>query len=304
MDKKYLIGFIGQGWIGKNYADSFVDRGYDVVRYGLEAEHVGNKAKIALCDFVFIAVPTPTTPQGFDDRHVRSALTLVGEGKTAVIKSTIPPGTTRALQEAHPSITVIHIPEFLREAHARNDVDNPARLIVGIPHETESHRMSAEVLLQILPPAPHSRIVSAHEAEFIKYTHNAMGYATVVFMNVLYDLAQKEGVDWSLIKEAIIKNPWFPEKYLEPVHQGGRGAGGDCFIKDFAALTEMYKKDLPHDKKGIAFLDAMAAKNNQLLRDSGKSLELLKGVYGDDAVCVCKNAGNHLERECEPSVKI
>ncbi len=279
---KPLIGFIGQGWIGKNYADSFVDRGYGVVCYGLEAEYRDNKELIQKCDFVFIAVPTPTTPEGFDDRHVRGALLLVGGGKTAVIKSTIPPGTTRLLQEAHPHITVIHIPEFLREAHARHDVDNPARVLIGIPHQTPVHRERAQILMQILPKASHTLIMSAHEAEFIKYAHNALGYSTVVFMNVLYDLAAKEGIDWSLVKESIIKNPWFPEKYLDPVHQGGRGAGGDCFIKDFAALTEMYKSELPEDKKGIAFLDSMAAKNNQLLRDSDKSIQLLDGVYGKE----------------------
>ena len=123
----------------------------------------------------------------------------------------------------------------------------------------------------------------AREAEFIKYTHNTLGYVTVVFTNVLYDLAQAHGIEWAMIKEAIINNPWFPEKYLDPIHQGGRGAGGDCFIKDFASLNEMYKKEFPNDAKGIAFLDAMARKNNQLLRESGKSIELLDGVYGKEA---------------------
>jgi len=27
------VGFIGQGWIGKNFADSFEARGFDVVRF-------------------------------------------------------------------------------------------------------------------------------------------------------------------------------------------------------------------------------------------------------------------------------
>ena len=36
MKARQKIGFIGQGWIGKNYADDFVERGYDVVRYDLE----------------------------------------------------------------------------------------------------------------------------------------------------------------------------------------------------------------------------------------------------------------------------
>ena len=32
--KDLKIGFIGQGWIGRHYADNFVDRGYEnIVRY-------------------------------------------------------------------------------------------------------------------------------------------------------------------------------------------------------------------------------------------------------------------------------
>jgi len=57
-----IIGFIGQGWIGKNYADDFEKRGYETVRYSLEKPYVDNKEKIKDCDLVFIAVPTPTTP--------------------------------------------------------------------------------------------------------------------------------------------------------------------------------------------------------------------------------------------------
>jgi predicted dinucleotide-binding enzyme len=34
--KKPLIGFIGQGFIGKNYANDFEKRGYEVIRYANE----------------------------------------------------------------------------------------------------------------------------------------------------------------------------------------------------------------------------------------------------------------------------
>lgn len=281
--KNITIGFIGQGWIGKNYADSFVDRGFEVIRYGLEPEYMGNKEKIKDADVVFLAVPTPSTPQGFDDRHVRQALALVGDGKIAVIKSTIPPGTTRTLLEEYPHLYIIHVPEFLREAHARYDVDHPERALIGIAEDTPEYRERAALLREILPSAPYTRIMLAREAEFMKYTHNTLGYATVVFMNILYDLSCAQNIDWDIVKESITKNPWFPEKYLDPVHQGGRGAGGDCFIKDFAALNEMYKKEFPKDLKGNALLDAMVAKNNQLLRESGKSLDLLDGVYGKES---------------------
>ena len=44
------IGFIGQGWIGKNYADNFEKRGFAVVRYSLEEPHVKNGDKIGECN--------------------------------------------------------------------------------------------------------------------------------------------------------------------------------------------------------------------------------------------------------------
>jgi len=122
---KPLIGFIGQGWIGRNYANDFEARGYEVVRYSLEEPHINNKDLIKDCDVVFIAVPTPTTPQSFDGHIVEEALMLVGKGKTAVIKSTILPGTTKKFQETYPEIIIMYMPEFLSEATAAYDAAHP-----------------------------------------------------------------------------------------------------------------------------------------------------------------------------------
>ncbi|MBI3627961.1 MAG: hypothetical protein HY220_04450, partial [Candidatus Sungbacteria bacterium] len=93
--KDLKIGFIGQGWLGKNYADDFEERGFPVVRYSLEEPYRANKDKIASCDIVFVAVPTPTTPQGFDGSLVSKVVPLVGEGKIAVVRSTLRPGFTK-----------------------------------------------------------------------------------------------------------------------------------------------------------------------------------------------------------------
>lgn len=278
------IGFIGQGWVGKNYADSFEDRGFRVIRYALEEPYRQNESKIATCDVVFIAVPTPTTPSGFDGSILRSVLPLVGAGKVAVIKSTIPPGTTRILSNEHPNKYIVHVPEFLREAYARHDVDHPERLIVGVPSDSAQYNEKAELVASVHPEAGHTQITSAEEAEFIKYTHNTLGYATIVFTNVLYDLAVQHGVEWGKVREAILNNSWFPSKYIDPVHKGGRGAGGACFIKDFAALRDLYGKSAEPDSAGLALLRAFEEKNNELLRASGKDLHILRAVYGDDAV--------------------
>src|SRR3989344_1010302 len=131
------VGFIGQGWGGKSYADDFENRGFDVVRYSMEKPYAANKNKIKDCDIVFVAVPTPTTSAGFDDSIVRSVIKLVGKNKIAVIKSTVLPGTTDSVQKENPEILVMHSPEFLDEVSAAHDAAHPKRNIIGIPKESE-----------------------------------------------------------------------------------------------------------------------------------------------------------------------
>ncbi len=277
---KPLIGFIGQGWIGKNYANDFESRGFTTVRYALEPEYIGNKDKIAECDIVFIAVPTPTTPKGFDASIVESALALVGKGKIAVLKSTILPGTTTQLQEAYPQIVLLYSPEFLSEATAAHDAAHPFANIIGLSKDDEAHRAAAQQVLAVLAPAPFTQMCTSTEAEFIKYSHNLNGYFQIMLANALYDAAVPLGANWEVVRGALDHDPYVANRYGRPVHKTGRGAGGGCFIKDFAAFRTLYQKLLPNDQKGLAMLQALEQKNIELLRQSGKDLDLLNGVYG------------------------
>ncbi|HEX8591413.1 MAG TPA: hypothetical protein VF696_01525, partial [Candidatus Paceibacterota bacterium] len=275
---------IGQGFVGRSYADNFEARGYTTVRYALEAPYVGNKSRIKECDLVFIAVPTPSTPDGFDVGIVREALALVGSGKIAVIKSTILPGTTEMLQREFPDRVVLVSPEFLSEATAAHDAAHPYSNIIGLPTESEMHREAANQLLTMLPKAPFVLICRSVEAEVVKYSHNVNGYVLVVLFNLLYDFAERNGADWSNVQAALAADPYISSYYTRPVHKSGRGAGGYCFIKDFAAFRELYGRTLPDDKDGMAIMTALERKNIALLLASGKSLDLLEGVYGKDAL--------------------
>jgi UDPglucose 6-dehydrogenase len=306
--KKKVIGFIGQGWVGKHYADDFENRGFAVIRYSLEEPYRKNGEKIKEADIVFIAVPTPTTPQGFDDSILRQAVKKVGRGKTAVIKSTILPGTTESIQKENPDIYILYSPEFLTEATAAYDAANPLRNIIGLPVDSAEYRARAKEVMAILPRAPYELICFAREAEMTKYGGNNWFYFKVIFVNLLYDLAQKLGCRWEVIKEAMAADPRigsshlnpvhqsgtkggearpalkFNELHLEPVHKSGRGAGGHCFIKDFAAFHELYEKLFPDDKFSLKLLQAVRDKNIDLLLSSKKDLDLLAGVYGEDVV--------------------
>jgi len=278
---KPIIGFIGQGFIGKNYADDFELRGYTTVRYALEEPYRGNKEQIKDCDIVFIAVPTPTTPEGFDDSLVRGAIELVGEGKIAVVKSTIVPGTTKTFQTQYPNHIVFYSPEFLSEATAAEDAAHPFSNIVGATIDDEAHRVAAEQVHAVLPPAPYSLTCDSTEAELIKYAHNGSGYMEIIFFNLMYELAQKSGVNWAPIQEALQADPYIAHRYAKPIHKTGRGAGGHCFIKDFAALRGLYTEKVG-DALGIEAFKAIEKKNIALLKGSGKDLDLLKGVYGEN----------------------
>lgn len=274
------IGFIGQGWIGKNYANDFEARGYEVIRYGLEPEYSANKELIATCDIVLIAVPTPTTPEGFIIDTVRKVLPLVGKEKIAIIKSTILPGTTEALQSEFPDIFVMHSPEFLVEKTAAYDAAHPNRNIIGIPFDNDAYRERAKQVLSVLPKAPYEVVMTARDAEFVKYAGNCFLFTKVVYMNILYDLVQSVGGDWGLVRDALIHDPRIGVSHTQPVDQSGRGAGGHCFIKDFEAFRKMYRETVD-DTTGNALLQALTEKNIDLLSSSNKDIDLLTGVYGE-----------------------
>ncbi|MCR4322881.1 MAG: hypothetical protein NUV61_02235 [Candidatus Azambacteria bacterium] len=280
MEKK--IGFIGQGWIGRNYADDFERRGFGVVRYSLEEPYAQNKEKIAECDIVFIAVPTPTTPKGFDGSIVQSVLALIGEEKTAVIKSTILPGTTKELQKQYPHINLLFSPEFLSEKTAAQDAANPFANIVGVPARDDRYERAATRVHRVLPKASFTLTCDSDEAEIIKYAHNISGYTQIITFNLLYDFARSMGHDWSNIGKAIAADPFMSGYYANPVHKSGRGAGGNCFIKDFAAFTNIYEESVLNDEKGVRVLRSLESKNKELLTKSKKNPDILKNVYGEE----------------------
>ena len=281
------IGFIGQGFIGKNYADDFEERGYEVVRYAREDKYSGNKNKIKECDIVFIAVPTPTTPKGFDYSIVEGVIELIGKGNVAVIKSTMQPGSTEKIAKKYPDVFVMHSPEFLKEKTAAFDAANPDRNIIGISLDTAEYNKKAKMVMDVLAKAPYNKIMDVRSAELVKYIGNCFLMTKVVFFNVMYDIAEKLDLNWEDVRDSVANDPRIGESHTKVKHQSGhggpvaRGAGGHCFIKDFAAIRELHEKILAEDKTGLNVLKSIEDKNIKLLKSSGKDLDLLCDIYGE-----------------------
>lgn len=277
-----LIGFVGQGYVGGSYANNFEKRGYKIVRYSLEAQWIANKKNIRDCDIVFVCVPTPTTPKGFDVSIVESGLSLMGKSSIAVVKSTMQPGTTKNLQKKFPHLTILCSPEFLSVASAQEDADNPFSNIVGIPSRSAKHMSAAKKIHSVLPKAPFSLICDSTEAELIKYAHNLSGYMQVLTFNLIYDMARHFKSRWEPIQKAIEADPMICNRYSNPVHKSGRGAGGACFIKDMAAFAKLYARTVRRPE-GVALLSAAQKNNIALLSETRKDMDLLRAVYGSAA---------------------
>ena len=275
------IGFVGQGFVGKNIANDIESRGYTVVRYALEPEYIGNRESLVQCEIVFIAVPTPTTPHGFNFSIVEESLTFLTSGTIAVIKSTLLPGTTRTLQERFPHLIILFSPEFLCETTAAHDAANPIMNVLGVFSNSTDHRTAAETVMCILPKSANAFIVSTEAAELFKYVHNIHGFMRVVFSNLCYDLGGMFNVMWEQVEQIMNVDPMMSSYYNSPLHKSGRGAGGHCFIKDMAAFSRLYAEQYPEDQKGIAVFRSMELKNLELLSLTGKSQDLVQDVYGD-----------------------
>lgn len=277
--KKPVIGYVGQGYVGKTSADNFERRGFTVIRYALEPEYRGNKEKIKDADIVFVAVPTPTTERGHRTDIVEDAVSLARPGAIVVIKSTILPGTTSRVQKKFPKLIVLNNPEFLSEKTAQKDTDEPFTNIIGMPLKNAKHKKAAQLVQTIIPRAPFKLICSSEEAEIFKYSHNVNGYMQILTFNLMYDMARHFGAKWEPIAKAIEADPLIPNRYANPVHKSGRGAGGACFIKDFSAFAKHHHKLIGH-AKASAFMRAAEAHNIALLNETNKDIELLKAVYG------------------------
>jgi UDPglucose 6-dehydrogenase len=131
------------------------------------------------------------------------------------------------------------------------------------------------------------RTVTSEEAELIKYGGNSFLAMKVIYMNLLYDLAQNIGASHDVVAEAMAADSRIGSSHMKVVdnsgHAGalaGRGAGGHCFPKDLAALRAFYADECPDDVAGALVLRALEEKNVALLRGSGKDLNLLEGIYG------------------------
>ena len=277
------ISVVGLGFVGLSTAVYFADQGYNVIAssnqqrkvelirkgvapfFELELEPmlrkalknrklrvvVGRETAVLDTDITFITVGTPSLPDGSTDltfvkataKEIGAALKRKQSYHLIVIKSTVPPGTSKNVvkpivekyseQKAGEDFGLAMSPEFLREGSSMYDIANPDRVLIG-----EYDERSGDILEELYRELYKDKVpilrMSLASAELAKYASNAFLATKISFINQMANICERiPGVDVVEIAHAMGLDPRIGPEFL----RAGAGWGGSCFPKDTKALV-------------------------------------------------------------------
>jgi len=276
MNMKAKIGIVGQGFVGTAIKEGlnhlFNMQTYD--KFKKEASTCASLQELSKkVEILFVCLPTPMNKDGSCNlsiiESVVEELDRYGNNNIAVIKSTIPPGTTERLNSQCQNLKVVFSPEFLTEANFIDDFKNQNRIIIGGPRPA-----STKVKNLFTKAFPEVNIIKtgSNTAESVKYFTNCFLTVKVGFANEFKQICDKMDVDFDKVVEYGLYDERIGPTHLSvPGPDGKPGFGGSCFPKDLNALISVASQ------YGVDAKILNATWNKNLEVRPEKDWELLKG---------------------------
>lgn len=273
--EKATVGLVGHGYIGKA-VDHFFNRHCRVLVYDKNKPELQTLEQVVReSEIIFIAVPTPMTPDGhFYTGIVEGVISEIREEALrqnrnldefiVIVKSTVYPGFTKEMQVKYFGMRIVFSPEFLTERNSIADFLHANRIIVG-GHEDDS--LVVCKYFQAVQPkrVEDDRLLlmgcDATVAELVKLFTNGISATKIMFANEMYQLCQRMGVKYDEVRMLVSLDQRIGSDHLNvPGHDGQIGYGGHCFPKDLHALRRFFK-DMEVPEKVIT---AVVERNEEL----------------------------------------
>lgn len=267
MIKKILI--FGAGYVGtslglllcKNYKVIFIDNDNKKILkikngklpidnvsaqnyfYKNKLKLVGSKSyeeHLNAAEFIILALPTNFDYKlsSFDTASIEKILKKFSKynlKSKIIIKSTIPIGFTEKVKQDFPNLSIIFVPEFLREDRAIEDNLKPTRIIIG--DDTEDGVEVASLFRSIAINKPRVLHMKSKEAEAVKLFTNSYLAMRVSFFNELDSFVFENEMNAKDIIDGITLDPRIGNQYNNPSF----GFGGYCLPKDTMQLAQTFQ---------------------------------------------------------------
>ena len=231
-------------------------------------------------DFIFVAVGTPSLPDGTADlTYIRNSCYEIGTYITSdiivITKSTVPVGTNDQMKEwiqeklqGRHRIHMVSNPEFLREGSGIHDFFHGDRIVIGA--ETDEIAQKIETLYSKL--LIETFVTDIRSAEMIKYASNAFLATKISFINEISNICEKVEADVLEVAGGMGMDQRIGSHFL----QAGIGYGGSCFPKDTNALVQI-AGNVAHDFSLLKAVIEVNNKQQMLLVRKARSVMDIKG---------------------------
>jgi UDPglucose 6-dehydrogenase len=276
------VAIVGLGFVGSAMQKSFElkskEEKANVELFYYDKYKNGGIGSLESCfkgEIMFLCLPTKYNQKlgEYDKQNIYDVCDELEKNKydgVVVIKSTVEPETTNNLTKKYKTLRFVHNPEFLTARTAFEDFHNQKHIVLGKSGNCSNNDMDKLVkFYNNLYPEAKISICSALESESMKIFCNCFYAVKVQFFTELYLLCKKNGCNYELVKDMMLKNNWInPMHTTVPGPDGEISYGGLCFPKDTNALFKyMEKQDTPHK-----VIENVIVERNEMRKDNDNCL--------------------------------